>query len=117
MSPVTSGISAVLGDAPGLQLAEDVLLDLAAALDGLVGGNFELLIQARHSAALADLRVRYPHLPVRAVPGDLVARIDAGMYDLVLLWSPRGELEAQSLNHFLEAIEHGADVVLGYRPA
>jgi hypothetical protein len=117
MSPVTSGISAVLGGSAGMPLEEGALLDLAAVLDGLVGGSFELLVDASYRDQVAELRARYPHLPLRACSGDLVARIDAGVYDLVLLWSPRGELETQSLNHFLEAIDHGADVVLGYRPA
>jgi hypothetical protein len=116
MPLATSGISAVLAGSPAHGLAEPALLDLAAVLDGLVGGTFELLVEDRYRAEVEDLRQQYPHLPLRAVEGDLAARIDAGVYDLVLLWSPRGELEPQSLNHFLEAIEHGADVVLGYRP-
>src|SRR5436309_803720 len=107
-----SGISAVV-TAP---VREDAVLDLAAVLDGLVGGNFEILVVGPDVHALDALHAGYPNLPLRALDTDLASAISRTQLDLVLLVSGQGELDVYELNHFLEAIEAGADVALGFRP-
>lgn len=112
MSGAAPGTSAVL-TAP---LREEAARDLVAVLDGLVGGNFEILLTGPDTPALCTLKARYPALPLRATGLDLAATISRAERDLVLLSSGAGELDVFSLNHFLEAIEGGADLAIGYRP-
>ena len=108
---MTLGISAVLS-AP---LQFEAVLDLAAVLEALVGGNFEIVVTACTDGALADLRIAHPNLPLRATETDLVGAISSAQHELVLLVDAAGTLDSYQLNHFLEAIERGADVALGYR--
>jgi hypothetical protein len=112
MSGAAPGISAVL-TAP---LSEDAALDLVAVLDGLVGSNFEILLAGHDAEALDAVRARLPALGLRATSADLAATISRTEHDLVLLTSGAGELDVYALNHFLEAIEAGADLAIGYRP-
>jgi hypothetical protein len=122
------GISAVLatnGEATGL---EGAILDLAAVLDGLVSGNFEIIVVEATAAPevddlLSELRVRHPTLQRRlhgrhpvGQEAALRAGFDAAVYDLILMSAANGEIDVRETNHLLEAIEHGADLALGYRP-
>jgi hypothetical protein len=122
------GISAVLAAYPGETELEGAVLDVAAVLDGLVYGNFEIIVvevaPAAHAAALlADLRLRSPSLPVRVhearavgQAAALAAGFDAAAYDLILVIATNGEYDVREANHLLDAIEHGADLAIGYRP-
>jgi DNA-binding transcriptional LysR family regulator len=123
-----SGISAVLAAHAGLTELEGAVLDLAAVLDGLVGANFEIIV-VRAAATpqvadlLAELRVRYPTLPLRLHEGKhvsqeaaLAAGFDAAAYDLILASGANAEIDVRETNHLLDAIEHGADLAIGYRP-
>jgi hypothetical protein len=112
MTRVAPGISAVLT----VPLREELVLDLVAVLDGLVGGNFEILIAGRDARTLEAVQARYPALPLRATSLDLAATISRTERDLVLLTAGTGELDIYALNHFLEAIESGNDLAIGYRP-
>jgi hypothetical protein len=122
------GISAVLAaTAEGPDL-EGAVLDLAAVLDGLVYRNFEIIVVGTAantplSSMLEELQIRYPTLPLRVVEGHyagqaaaLAVGFDAAAYDLILGIGTNGEVDPRETNHLLEAIEHGADLAIGYRP-
>ena len=121
------GITAVLASDDGREL-EGAVLDLAAVLDGLVDGNFEIIVvdvgaPPHVEDALAELRVRYPSLRSRlharsavGQPTALATGFDAATYDLILAIGTNGEVDVRETNHLLEAIEHGADLVIGFRP-
>jgi hypothetical protein len=122
------GISAVLAVSAGQIELDGAVLDLAAVLDGLVYGNFEIIVvEAAPNPEIADavagLRVRYPTLPIRLQDGThvgdeaaLAAGFDAAVYDLILVTGTTGEFDVRETNHLLEAIEQGADLAIGYRP-
>jgi Glycosyl transferase family 2 len=125
------GISAVLvaqAALAGSTELEGAVLDLAAVLDGLVCGNFEIIVvnatSPPHAAELADeLRARCPSLPVRVQAAQavgeetaLAAGFDAAAYDLILVSGANGEMDVREANHLLEAVEDGADLAIGYRP-
>lgn len=122
------GITAVLAANAGTTELEGAVLDLAAVLDGLVSGNFEIIVVEAASEAfvadlLAEIQVRHPLLPVRLQahphPGmepALAAGFDAAAYDLILATITSGEIDVRQTNHLLEAIERGADLAIGYRP-
>ena len=113
MSGAVQGISAVV-TAP---FTDDAVLDLAAVLDGLVGKTFELLLVNPDPDSLKNLQQRYPHLPLHAADPNLAVAVTQAQQPLVLLADGSGELDVFELNHFLEAIEDGADLVIGYRPS
>jgi hypothetical protein len=46
----------------------------------------------------------------------LAVGFDAAAYDLILAIGTSGEYDVREANHFLEAIEDGADLAIGYRP-
>jgi hypothetical protein len=118
MFPCARGISAVLSSHVRQPLTEDVVLDLAAVLDGLVGDNFEIIVADGPSDSLDSLLVRFPHLPLRILEArdrDPAAGIGRAAYDLILLVSPDYAFDVRELNHFLDAVEHGADLAIGYR--
>jgi glycosyltransferase involved in cell wall biosynthesis len=121
------GISAVLaGTSDGGELYGAVL-DAAAVLDALIDDNFEIIVAGDTSAdrtleILDELRVRCPDLPLRFIGADdtnpitaFAAGLEAATYDLILLIAADGQFDMRELNHFLEAIERGADVAIGYR--
>jgi Glycosyl transferase family 2 len=123
------GISAVL-PVPATSTALDgAILDLAAVLDGLVNRNFEIIVvdqtQRPYSAEfLGELQARCPSLPVRLLPGTyvgqepaLAAGFDAAAYDMILVSGSDGDIDVREANHLLEAVEHGADLAIGYRPS
>jgi hypothetical protein len=124
---IEPGISAVLAVEAGQAGLESLVLDLAAVLNGLVADNFEILViefggSERTSGLLSDLAARRPALPLRVLPGTyanqvcaLAAGFDASIYDLLFVTATDGQYEQSELNHLLEAIEHGADVAVGYR--
>ena len=112
MSGAVPGISAVL-TAP---LRDEAVLDLIAVLDGLVGGNFDITVVDPAPGVLDALNVSHPNLPLCQTDADLTAAIASTQRDLVLLARGDGALDFYELNHFLEAIEHGADLAMGYRP-
>jgi hypothetical protein len=119
MSPGDAGISAVLSSETHTPLTEEVVLDLAAVLDGLVGEHFEIIMADGPSDRLNGLRARYPNLPLRTLEaddGDPAAAIGGARYDLILIVAIDGGFDVRELNHFLEAVEQGADLVIGYRP-
>ena len=75
------------------------------------------------AGTLAELQVRCPTLPVRLQGGEhvgqeaaLAAGFDAAVYDLILVTGTSAEFDVRETNHLLEAIEHGADLAIGYRP-
>jgi hypothetical protein len=125
---IQPGISAVVFAQPGQAEFDATVLDLAAVLDGLVFDNFEIVVvEAMPSPCTADLiaelRVRFPRLPLRPLGGHyadqaaaLSAAFGAAAYDLIFVTSADGQYDVRELNHLLEAIEHGADLVIGYRP-
>jgi hypothetical protein len=118
MYPGVRGISAVLSSHVRQPLTEEVVLDLAAVLDGLVGDDFEIIVADGPSDSLDSLLVRFPHLPLRILEArdrDPAAGIGMAAYDLILLVSPDYAFDVRELNHFLEAVEHGADLAIGYR--
>ena len=122
------GISAVLAANTTQTELEGAVLDLAAVLDGLVYGNFEIIVvevaSAPHVAdVLAELRIRFPALPLRllerkhvGLEAALAAGFDAATYDLILVSGTHDEFDVRETNHLLEAIEQGADLAIGYRP-
>jgi glycosyltransferase involved in cell wall biosynthesis len=125
---IQPGISAILV-APNDTIDLDAaVLDLAAVLDGLVYDNFEIVVvdvASNHRIAemLTELRVRFPHLPLRLLdghypdePSALSAAFDCAAYDLIFVTSADGQYDMRELNHLLDAIEHGADLAIGYRP-
>jgi glycosyltransferase involved in cell wall biosynthesis len=123
--PGISGVLAVYAELPDL---EGVVLDLAAVLDGLVSGNFEIILVEVASTMhtpdlLADLRVGSPNLPLRfhkatdaGQAAALATGFDAAVYDLILTVGANGEFDVGEANHLLDAIENGADLAIGYRP-
>ena len=125
---IQPGISAVLFAAAGATALDAAVLDLAAVLDGLVFDNFEIVVvevatTRRVTNVLAELGVRFPHLPLRLVEGQytdqaaaLSAAFGTAAYDLIFVASADGQYEVRELNHLLEAIEQGADLAIGYRP-
>jgi DNA-binding transcriptional LysR family regulator len=122
------GITAVLAANAGTTELEGAVLDLAAVLDGLVNGNFEIIVVdvagiPHVDDLLAELRVRCPTLRLRLLErtlggqeAALAAGFDAAAYDLILVSGANGEIDVRETNHLLEAIEHGADLAIGYRP-
>ena len=116
MTSVPPGISALLVAANGRPLAEEVVLDVAAVLDGLVGTNFEIVVLAATPDPLPLLQERYPNLPLRICEADLSTAIETTVYDLVFVLDVASALDVCDLSHFLEAIESGADLAIGYRP-
>jgi hypothetical protein len=108
------GISALIVARADLPVADEVVLELVAVLDGLVGEHFEIVLIG--GATDSQLLARYPNLPLRVVDADLRVAVDQASYDLLLVLSAEDHLDARELNHFLEAIEHGADLAVGYRP-
>src|SRR5258708_2175854 len=108
MSATGMGISAVV-TAP---LREEAVLDLAAVLDGLVPGQFEILFVDRNVETVAALQLRVPGLPLRALGLDIASAVSRAQYDLILLVSGRGDLNVYELNHFLDAIDSGADLAI-----
>jgi hypothetical protein len=118
MSPDDPGISAVLSSHVQTPLTEEALLDLAAVLDGLVGETFEIIVADGPSDMLDSLLVRFPNLPLRILESpdhDPAAGIATATYDLILHVSADGTFDVRELNHFLEAVEHGAELAIGYR--
>jgi hypothetical protein len=125
---VQPGISAVVFAAAGQTDFDAAVLDLAAVLDGLVFENFEIVVVEvtpthRLTDLLADLSVRFPHLPLRLLGGcyqdqasALSAAFGTAAYDLILVTSADGQYDMRELNHLLDAIEQGADLAIGYRP-
>jgi hypothetical protein len=112
------GISAIL---MGSEAARESVLDLAAVLEGLVSGNFEIIVVGASSApttdALSDLRASARGLPLRFLEARSAARgCDAAVYDLIFVRVADGAFDVRELNHLLEAVENGADVAVGYRP-
>jgi hypothetical protein len=101
----------------GGDLDSDVL-DLVAVLEGLQGDHFEILLVAGETPPdVRDLRARGRGLPLRVVDGTTIADgCDAAMYDLIFVPAPDGQFDVRELNHLLDAIDHGADVAVGYRP-
>jgi len=125
---IQPGISAVvLASSDPVEL-DAAVLDLAAVLDGLVFDNFEVVVvevapTGQLTDMLAELRVRFPHLPLRLLDGHysddataLSAAFDTVAYDLIFVTSADGQYDMRELNHLLDAIEHGADLAIGYRP-
>jgi hypothetical protein len=122
------GISAVVFGPPGQADLNAAILDLAAVLDGLVFDNFEIVVveaspSQRVSDVLAELGVRFPQLPLRLLEGDyadqaaaLSAAFGSAAFDLIFVTSADAQYDVRELNHLLEAIEQGADLVIGYRP-
>jgi len=125
---IQPGITAVVYAPPGHAQLDAAVLDLAAVLDGLVFDNFEIVVaeavpSQRTADIVADLRVRFPRLPLRLPEGQyadqadaLSAAFDAADYDLIFVAAADGQYDLRELNHLLEAIEHGADLAIGYRP-
>ncbi len=121
------GISAVLVAHTDVADLEGVVLDLAAVLDGLVNEHFEIiLVELAASRPLADalagLRMRHPDLPLHLLegahagdPAALAAGFAAATYDLILVTTGDGQFEIRESNHLFEAVEHGADLAIGYR--
>ncbi|HEV7663138.1 MAG TPA: glycosyltransferase, partial [Chloroflexota bacterium] len=73
---------------------------------------------------LVDMAARSPNLPLQVLPTAypdrqtaLGAGFEASSYDLLLVTTADGQFDVLELNHLLEAIEHGADLAIGYRPA
>lgn len=124
---IQPGISAVVFAPFGQTELEAVVLDLAAVLDGLVFDNFEIVLvevapTRRLTALLAELCVRFPHLPLRILDGDfddaasgLSAAFGSAAFDLIFVTSADGQYDIRELNHLLDAIERGADLAIGYR--
>ncbi len=122
------GITAVLAANAGTTALEGAVLDLAAVLDGLVYGNFEIIVvevapTPHVDDVLSELRVRCPTLRLRlherthgGQAAALAAGFSAAAYDLILVSGTNGEIDVRETNHLLEAIEHGADLAIGYRP-
>jgi len=125
---IQPGISAVVFASAGQHELDAAVLDLAAVLDGLVFNNFEIVVVELATTRpmtdlLAELAVRYPHLPLRLLGGQytdqasaLSDAFGAAAYDLIFVTSADGQYDVHELNHFLEAIEQGADLAIGYRP-
>jgi hypothetical protein len=70
------------------------------------------------------MAVRAPKMPLRVLPDGspdrasaLAAAFDASSFDLLFVTTADGQFNVCELNHLLEAIECGADLALGYRPA
>ena len=124
---IQPGISAVVYAPPRHAELDAAVLDLAAVLDGLVFDNFEIVVveatpSQRIADVVAELRVRFPNLPLRLLEGhfpDQAAALSAAFgtaaYDLIFVTSADGQYDVSELNHLLEGIEHGADLVIGYR--
>jgi glycosyltransferase involved in cell wall biosynthesis len=117
--PDQPGISAVLAGHLDEGQLYGTVLDVAAVLDALIDDNFEVILVVDGSAdrpiqVLDELRVRCPGLRVRCAT-DVAAGFDAAAYDLILLAAADGQFDMRELNHFLEAIERGADLAIGYR--
>ncbi|MCA1647307.1 MAG: glycosyltransferase [Chloroflexi bacterium] len=125
---IQPGISAAVFAPLGQSDLDAAVLDLAAVLDGLVFDNFEIIVVEtaptdRVSKLVADLRMRFPQLPLRSLAGQhpdqasaLSAAFAAAGYDLIFVTSADGQYDMRELNHLLDAIEHGADLAIGYRP-
>ena len=112
-----AGISVILATRADARVPEEAVLDLVAVLDGLVGTNFEILLVGGATDGLSSLLSRYPNLPLRLVDADVRAAARHARMPLLLVVSVEANLDARALNHFLEAIEGGADLAVGYRPA
>jgi hypothetical protein len=111
---VRRGISAVM---LATQAIDARVLDLAAVLQGLTAQDFEIIVVGEAQPALADICASAPGLPLRVIPGTSVrAGFAAAAYDLICECAPDGHFDISELNHLLDAIEHGADLAVGYRP-
>ena len=122
------GISAVLAaHADSTDLEGDVL-DLAAVLDGLVVRQFRDHRRRgrrhRHrspsrwpTCALATpiCRCACSRATHAGQAAAWAAGFDAAAYDLILVTTADGQFEVRESNHLLDAIEHGADLAIGYR--
>jgi Glycosyl transferase family 2 len=126
MLDIRPGISAVLVIDDARVDLENVVLDLAAVLDGLVSDSFEIILVRAGQASTtsefaADIQARRPRLSLHLVDAPcnrraaLSAGVDASGYDLVFVTTTDGQFEMTELNHLLEAIERGADLAIGYR--
>ncbi len=125
---IQPGITAVVYAPPGHVQLDAAVLDLAAVLDGLVFDNFEIVVaealpSQRTADVVAELGVRFPRMPLRLLEGQyadqgaaLSAAFGAADYDLIFVTAADGQYDVRELNHLLEAIEHGADLAIGYRP-
>src|ERR671931_70948 len=102
MSGSRPGILAVLAASSETPIREELVLDLVAVLDALVGGEFEIVFPHGRIDALDALRHRYPNLPLRAIDVDLAAAISSGDRELILLVAADSELDLFELNHFVE---------------
>src|SRR5690349_16459007 len=110
-SSVSSGISAVV--LPSADL-DNAVLDLGAVLPGLVGARFEIIVVSKDAGVALELRKRLPELPLRVVDGVSSADgCNAAEFDLI--FASAAHEQVIQLNHMLEAVERGADVVAGYR--
>jgi glycosyltransferase involved in cell wall biosynthesis len=124
------GISAVLATHDRDIDLDSTVLELAAVLDGLVSGNFEIIVvdsiddsATRHTGEiLAGLRARCPGLPLRILDQQnaqrgvaLAAGFDAARSDLIFVTAADGQFDVRELNHLLDAIELGADFAIGLR--
>jgi hypothetical protein len=124
------GISAVLATHDSQIDLDSTILELAAVLDGLVYGNFEIIVvealdeptTSQTSEILAGLLVRCPGLPLRILEQQngerntaLAAGFDAATYELLFVSAADGRFDVRELNHLLDAIERGADLAIGYR--
>lgn len=124
------GISAVLATHDRQIDLDSAILELAAVLDGLAYGNFEIIVVEgadesatdQTSEILAGLRARCPGLPLRILDQQnaerniaLAAGFDAATYDLIFVTAADGQFDVRELNHLLDAIERGADLAIGYR--
>jgi glycosyltransferase involved in cell wall biosynthesis len=112
------GISAVLLAG---QAVDSAVLDLAAVLQGLVSGDFEIVVVSDGSPRVAEvlegLRASAPRLPLRLVEGKTIAAgFGAAEHDLICVCAADGQFDIRELNHLLEAVEQGADLAIGYRP-
>jgi hypothetical protein len=65
---------------------------------------------------LSELLMRHPSLPLRLLDADVRTGVKHANYELLFVLSAEGDLDARELNHFLEAIDRGADLAVGYRP-
>ena len=108
------GISAVLVWRDNL---DSTVLDLAAVLSGLVADRFEIIVidRGRGDGMAAELRARAPALPLRIAASSSAACAIA-RYGLILTSAADGQFDVRELNHLMDAMDQGADVVVGCRP-
>lgn len=107
------GISAVLAWRDNV---DNTVLDLAAVLSGLVADSFEIIVvtQGSGDGMAAELRARAPTLAFHTVSTQSAA-FAVARYSLILTSAADGQFDVRELNHLMDAIERGADIVVGYR--